>query len=137
MIQIQMSNNKDCSGLLRDRRVGLSGENYEPKYANFLCFIVSIQTSKLISKKGGIEYSNSQKETHNLVKSLYKRGLGYQSIAQLLNSKNITTFTEKEWNRSHVFAILKRYWERQERLSIIEEVFEPEISKFEVRCERN
>ena len=115
----------------------MSGENSEPKYANFLCFVVSIQTNKLMSKRGGNEYSHSQKETHNLVKSLYKRGLGYQSIAQLLNSKNITTFTGKEWNGNHVFAILKRYRERQERLSIIEEVFEPEISKFEVRCERN
>ena len=89
-----------------------------------------------MSKRGGKEYSNSQEETHNLVKSLYQRGLGYQSIAQHLNSKNITTFTVKKWNRNHVFAILKRYRERQESLSIIEEVFEQEISRFEVRCER-
>jgi len=37
---------------------------------------------------------------------------------------------------NHVFAVLKRYREREERLSKKEEVFEPEISKFEVRWER-
>ena len=114
----------------------MSGENSEPKYANFLCFVVSIQTNKLMSKRGGIVYSKSQKETHNLIKSLHKSGLGYQSIAQHLNSKNITTLTAKEWKGNHVFAVLKRYRERQKRLSIRKEVFEPEISKFEVRCER-
>ncbi len=45
-----------------NRRVGLSGENSEPKYANFLCFIVSVQTNKLMSKRGGVGYSKSQKK---------------------------------------------------------------------------
>ena len=56
--------------------------------------------------------------------------------AQHLNSKNITTFTGKEWKGNHVFALLKRYRKREERLSRREEVFEPEISKFEVRWEK-
>ena len=30
------------------RRVSLSGENSEPKYANFLCFVVAVQTNKLM-----------------------------------------------------------------------------------------
>jgi len=42
---------------LRKAKVGLSGENSEPKYANFLCFVVSVQTNKLISRRGGIGYS--------------------------------------------------------------------------------
>ena len=116
--------------------VGLSGENSEPKYANFLCFIVSVQTNKLISKRGGIGYSKSQKETLELIKSLHESGLGYRRIAQHLNAKNITTFTGKEWKGNHVFAVLKRYRQREERLSRREEVFEPEISKFEVRYEK-
>ena len=111
-------------------------ENSEPKYANFLCFIVSVQTNKLISKRGGIGYFKSQKETLELIKSLHESGLGYRRIAQHLNSKNITTFTGKEWKGNHVFAVLKRYRQREERLSRREEVFEPEISKFEVRYEK-
>ena len=89
------------------------------------------------SRRGGIGYSKSQKETHDLIKSLHESGLGYRRIAQHLNAKNITTLTGKEWKGNHVFAVLKRYREREERLSIKEEVFKPEISKFEVRWERN
>ena len=114
----------------------MSGENSEPKYANFLCFVVSVQTNKLISQRGGIGYSKSQKEIHDLIKSLYDSGLGYRRIAQHLNSKKITTLTGKQWQGNHVCAVLKRYQEREERLSRREEVFEPEISKFEVRWEK-
>ena len=35
------------------RRVVLSGENSEPKYSNYLCFVVSVQTNKLMSEYGG------------------------------------------------------------------------------------
>ena len=119
----------------------LSGENSEPKYSNYLCFVVSVQTNKLMSeyggKYGGIAYTESQQQTHDLIKSLHESGLGYRRIAQHLNSKNITTLTGKEWKGNHVFAVLKRYRQREERLSRREEVFEPEISKFEVRWERN
>ena len=122
-------------------RVVLSGENSEPKYSNYLCFVVSVQTNKLMSeyggKYGGIAYTESQQQTHDLIKSLHESGLGYRRIAQHLNSKNITTLTGKEWKGNHVFAVLKRYRQREERLSRREEVFEPEISKFEVRWERN
>lgn len=117
-------------------RVVLSGENSEPKYANFLCFVVSVQTNKLISQRGGIGYSKSQKDIHDLIKSLHESGLGYRRIAQHLNSKNITTLTGKEWKGNHVFAVLKRFRQREERLSRRNEVFEPVISKFEVRWER-
>ena len=114
----------------------MSGENSEPKYANFLCFVVSVQTNKLISQRGGIGYSKSQKEIHDLIKSLHNSGYVYRRIAQHLNSKNITTVTGKEWQGNHVFAVLKRHRERETRLSKKEEVFEPKISKFEVRWER-
>ena len=43
------------------------------------------------------------------IKSLHENGLGYQRIAQHLNSKNITTLTGKEWKGNHVFAFLKRF----------------------------
>ncbi len=114
----------------------MSGENSEPENANFLCFIVSVQINKLMSRRGGIWYSNSQKATHDLIKSLYEGGLGYRRIVHHLNEKNITTRTGKQWKGNHVFAVLKRYKEREERLSLKEKEFEPEISKFEVRCEK-
>ena len=119
----------------------MSGENSEPKYSNYLCFVVSVQTNKLMSeyggKYGGIAYTESQQQTHDLIKSLNESGLGYRRIAHHLNSKNITTLTGKEWKGNHVFAVLKRYRQREERLSRREEVFEPEISRFEVRWERD
>ena len=114
----------------------MSGENSEPKYANFLCFIVSVQTNKLMSRRGGIGYSKSQKETHDLIKSLHESGLGYRRIAYHLNAKNLKTYTGKEWKGNHVYAILKRYKEREQKLTLEQEVFKPEISKFEVRWER-
>ena len=114
----------------------MSGENSEPKYANFLCFVVSVQTNKLISRRGGIGYSKLQMETYNLIKSLYANGMGYRRIANHLNSKNIRTYTGKKWKGNHVHAMLKRFKEREKRLSIKDEVFKPDISKFEVRWER-
>ena len=88
-------------------------------------------------KYGGIAYTEDQQQTHDLIKSLHESGLGYWSIAHHLNSKNVTTLTGKEWKGNYVFAVLKRYRQREKRLSRREEVFEPEISKFEVRWERN
>ena len=118
-------------------RVVLSGENSEPKYSNYLCFVVSVQTNKLMSEYGGIGYSDSQQETYDLIKSLHDGVLGYRRIAHHLNLKNIKTLTGKEWNGSLVFAIMKRNKQRVERLTRRNENFAPEISKFEVRWERN
>ena len=118
-------------------RVVLSGENSEPKYSNYLCFVVSVQTNKLMSEYGGIGYSDSQQETYDLIKSLHDGGLGYRRIAHHLNLKNIKTLTGNECNGSLVFANMKRNKQRVERLTRRNENFAPEISKFEVRWERN
>ena len=121
----------------RYSRVVLSGENSEPKYSNYLCFVVSVQTNKLMSEYGRIGYSDSQHDTYDLIKSLHDGVLGYRRIAHHLNLKNIKTLTGKEWNGSLVFAIMKRNKQRVERLTRRNENFAPEISKFEVRWERN
>ena len=92
---------------MQNRRVGLSGENSEPKYANFLCIVVSVQTNKLMSRRGGIGYSKLQIETHNLIKSPHTNGKGYRRIANHLNKKNIKTYTGKQWKGNHVFSVLK------------------------------
>ena len=89
-----------------------------------------------MSRRGGIGYSKSQKETHDLIKSLYESGLGYRRIANHLNAKNLKTYTGKEWKGNHVYTILKRYKEREQKLTLEQEVFKPEISKFEVKWER-
>ncbi len=92
-----------------DRRVGLSGEKFEPKYANFLCFVVSVQTNKLMSRRGWIGYSKLQIEIHNLIKSLHTNGMSYRRIANHLNSKIIKNYTVKQWKGNHVYATLKRF----------------------------
>ena len=76
------------------------------------------------------------KKTHDLIKSLYKSGLGYRRIAYHLNAKNLKTYTCKECKGNHVYAILKRYKEREQKLTLEKEVFKPEIAKFEVRWKR-
>ena len=73
------------SNLFSNSGVVWSGENSEPKYVNFLCFVVSVQTNKLMSRRGGIGYSRLQMETHNLIKSIYANGMGYRRIANYLN----------------------------------------------------
>ena len=113
----------------------MSGENSEPKYANFLCFVVSVQTNKLMIRRGGIGYSKLQIETHNITKSLHTNGMGYRKIANHLNSKNVKTYTGKQWKWNHVYATLKKFKDREQKLTIEQEVFKPEISKFEVRLE--
>ena len=134
-------NNNHRSNLFGYSRVVLTGKNSEPKYSNYLCFVVSVQTNKLMSeyggKYGGIAYTDSQRKTHDLIKSLHNSGLGYRRIAQHLNAKNITTLTGKEWKGNHVFAVLKRYRQREERLEFINREYEPEWSKMEVRWEKN
>ena len=89
-----------------------------------------------MSRRGGIGYSKLQIETHNLIKSLYANGMGYRRIANHLNSKNIKTYTGNQWKGNNVCAILKRFNEREKRLSLREKVFKPEISKFEVKWEK-
>ncbi len=89
-----------------------------------------------MSKRGGVGYSKSQKKTHDLIKSLHKSGLDYRRIAYHLNAKNLKTYNGKEWKGNHVYAILKRYKEREQKLTLEQEVFKSEISKFEVRWER-
>ena len=88
-----------------------------------MCFVVSVQTNKLMSRRGGIGYSKLQMETHNLIKLLYANGMGYRRITNHLNSKNIRTYNGKKWKGNHVHATLKRFMEREKRLSIMDEVF--------------
>ena len=103
--------------------VGYSRENFwVVKTLNlnmliFLRFVGSVKTNKLISRRDGIGYSKSQRETYDLIKSLHDGGMGYRRIANHLNYKNLKTHTGKEWKGNHVFAILKRYKEREKKIN--------------------
>ena len=87
-------------------------------------------------KRGGVGYSNSPKKTHDLIKSFHKSGLGYRRIEYHLNAKNLKTYTGKKGKGNHVYAILKRYKEKEQKLTLEQEVFKLEISKYEVRWEK-
>ena len=70
-----------------------------------------------------------------IIKSLHKSGLGYQRIVYHLNAKNLKTYTGKEWKGNYVYAVLKRYKEREQKLTLEQKVFKSDISKLEVRRE--
>ena len=53
---------------------------------------------------------------HERIKSLHDTGKGYRKIAKLLNAEGSRTTKNKEWNNFYVYAVLKRYTERQARL---------------------
>ena len=53
---------------------------------------------------------------HERIKSLHDSGKGYRTIAKLLNAEGSRTAKNKEWKNSNVYAVLKRYAERQARL---------------------
>ena len=50
---------------------------------------------------------------HERIKSLHDSGKGYRTIDKLLNPVGSRTTKNKEWKKSNVYAVLKRYAERQ------------------------
>ena len=71
------------------------------------------------------KYSEEQELTHNLIKSLHDSGLGYRKISQTLNKKNIKTSKGNTWKNTQVHSVLKRYRQRQERLELMNKVYDP------------
>lgn len=82
-----------------------------------------------MSSRGGIGYSKMQTETHNIIKSLHANGMGYRKIANHLNLKNIKTYADKQWKGNHVYATLKRFKDREKRLSLRDKEYKPEKLK--------
>ena len=70
------------------RGVILRGE-----YAYFPRFQITQRFNDLIILYKSRNWSEEQKETHDLIKSLHGGGLGYRKIAQYLNEKGIKTVT--------------------------------------------
>ena len=50
-----------------------------------------------------------------MIRTLKNEGLGYRRIANWLNDSGIRTHTNKKFTNSHVYGILKRFSERDER----------------------
>ena len=62
------------------------------------------------------ELTNRQEEIYELIKSLHDSGLGYRRIAKRLRDMNIKTARGSVFKNNNVFAVIKRYEERQVRL---------------------
>ena len=62
------------------------------------------------------ELTSRQEEIYELIKSLHDSGLGYRRIAKRLRDMNIKTARGSVFKNNNVFAVIKRYAERQARL---------------------
>ena len=86
------------------------------EYKQYLTFSVEISTNTLLCNYSEHLWSDEQEHTHKRIKSLHDSGKGYRTIAKLLNAEGSRTAKNKEWKNSNVYAVLKRYAERQARL---------------------
>ena len=62
------------------------------------------------------ELTSRQEEIYELIKSLHDSGLGYRRIAKRLRDMNIKTARGSVFKNNNVFAVIKRYEERQVRI---------------------
>ena len=79
----------------------------------YLNFTVTCRTNSLVYKR---ELTNKQEEIYELIKSMHDSGLGYRRIAKRLRDMNIKTTRGSVFNNNNVFAVIKRYEERQVRI---------------------
>ena len=86
------------------------------EYKQYLTFSVEITTNTLISAYNENVWNDEKERMHERIKSLHDSGKGYRTIAKLLNAEGSRTAKNKEWKNTNVYAVLKRYAERQARL---------------------
>lgn len=79
----------------------------------YLCFTVTLKTSRLHV----VPYSDYQQFLHDTIKKLHDSGMGYRKIAEWLRDRDYKTPRGKRFYNNHVFSILKRMRQRQERIS--------------------
>ena len=101
----------------------------ENGYSNHICFNVSVRFNNLIAEQNPNNFSEDQSKKLEFILSLHKQGLGYRRIAEVLNEKGIRTHKGSEWGGNYVYAVLKRYRERLERIEFRKQKYEPEFSK--------
>ena len=60
--------------------------------------------------------------------------MDYSKIAKHLNARGIKTSRGNEFKNTHVYSVLKRYREREERIRTVrEKKYEVEYGKFELK----
>ena len=91
----------------------LSSRDLTKRFNVYLIFTVTCRTNSLVYKR---ELTSRQEEIYELIKSLYDGGLGYRRIAKRLRDMNIKTARGSVFRNNNVFAVIKRYEERQVRL---------------------
>ena len=92
------------------------------EYKQYLTFSVEITTNTLISAYNENVWNDEKERMHEPIKSLHDSGKGYRTIAKLLNAEGSRTAKNKEWKNTIVYAVLKRYAERQARQSYTSEM---------------
>ena len=102
------------------------------EYKQYLTFSVEISTNTLLCNYSEHLWSDEQEHTHKRIKSLHDSGKGYRTIAKLLNAEGSRTAKNKEWKNSNVYAVLKRYAERQARLERQSYTSEMKFSKMKL-----
>ena len=102
------------------------------EYKQYLTFSVEISTNTLLCNYSEHLWSDEQEHTHNRIKTLHERGKAYRTNAKLLNAEGSRTEKNKEWKNSNVYAVLKRYAERQARLERQSYTSEMKFSKMKL-----
>ena len=104
------------------------------EYSQYLTFNVIIGSNNLTPHK---EYSEQQQSNYDLIKSLHDSGLGYRKIAHHLNKTEIKTIRENLWKNSNVYSVLKKYKEREKRLTLRKKEYKIIIGKMKLEWIKN
>ncbi len=91
----------------------LSSRDLTKRFNVYLNFTVTCRTNSLVYKR---ELTSRQEEIYELIKSMHDSGFGYRRIAKRLRDMNIKTARGSVFKNNNVFAVIKRYEERQVRL---------------------
>mgnify|MGYP001330148989 FL=1 len=95
---------------------------------------IEIETNDLIPDS---EYSDRQFMVYKIIRYLHQEvGLGYRKISTFMNSWGIKTDRGKEWKNTHVYSVLKRFNQREDRINNQrKKKFDYNISKIELKTE--
>ncbi len=83
---------------------------------------MEISTNTLLGNYSQHLWGDEKEHTYKSIKSLHDRGKGFRAIAKLLNAEGSRTVKNRVWKNSNVYAVLKRYTERQSRKSYASEM---------------
>ena len=102
--------------------------------STFLEFTVEVESNDLTCD---YEYSDRQFMVYKIIRYLHQEvGLGYRKISTFMNSWGIKTDRGKEWKNNHVYSVLKRFNQREDRINNQrKKKFDYNISKIELKTE--